>query len=211
MASGFRLDARQQTNFDVEVFNMDLPVLANILGGSFTNFRGHPEELYRCLLSRRDFRSLAGCPSNDQGFLSKLKEIAPEMRALGVVITISGGLVTIQTRAAAEKEQAAESALLATFNSSAAIRAEFGNFERYSAYQRGVASGRIHEPRVGRIAAEDQGTSQIDARLPIEKQCRKRWELDVALRSEFRNNFDSFLAYEKANAAGQVRRLAPKA
>jgi hypothetical protein len=191
---------------------MDIPVLASILVGSFDGFRGGPEELYRSLLSRNDFRSLAGCPSNARGFLLKLKEIAPEMRALGVVVTVLGtGLITIQSRASAEKEHAAESALLAAFNGDAAIRAEFGTFERFLAYKRGIAAGRIHEPRGGR-AAEERGThaEQVDARLPLDEQCRQRWPLEPETRAEFRNNFDAFLAYEKANAAGQVRRLAPR-
>jgi hypothetical protein len=59
---------------------MDIPILASILTGSFLNFRGDPETLYRCLLSRNDFRSLAGVPSNARGFLSKLREMPRQSR-----------------------------------------------------------------------------------------------------------------------------------
>jgi hypothetical protein len=191
---------------------MDIPVLAEILRGSFTDppFRGDPETLYRCLLSRNDFRSLAGCPSNARGFISKLKEISPELRALGVDIVVLGtGQIRIRSREAAEAEAAEESRLRAAFFSSsadaAAIRREFGGNSdeaclRWIAYKKGVAAGVIHPPRTH--AVEDNSATARDPR-PIEEQARSRWA-DPKVRREF-TNFDAYLAYEKAAAAGQVR------
>jgi hypothetical protein len=199
---------------------MDIPVFASILAGSFLNFRGGPQELYRTLLSRNDFRCLSGVPSTADGFLSVLKSITPEMRALGVDIGIlASGQIRIRSREAAEAEQAEESRLRAAFFSSsadaAAIRAEYGgnsedSCQRWMAYKRGVANGRIHEPRGGRVAEEHAThAAQVDPRLPVEERCRQTWNLSPAVRSEFRT-FESFLAWEKATAAGQVRRLVPR-
>jgi hypothetical protein len=195
---------------------MDLPALASILSGSFTapQFRGDPETLYRCLLSRRDFTSLAGCPSNARDFLLKLKEIAPELRALGVDIVVLGtGQLRIRSRADAEAEQAEESRLRAAFFSSssadaAAIRREFGGnsedaFQRWMAYKRGVAAGRI-KPPITHAVVEANSATAIDPR-PVEEQCKSRWALDAKVRREFHENFDAYVAFEKASANGQVR------
>jgi hypothetical protein len=135
---------------------MDIPALAAILSGSFLNFRGGPEELYRSLLSRTDFRSLSGVPSNDRGFLLALKEIGTELRAFGVEVTVlSTSQIRIQSRAAAVAEQAEESQLRTEFFSKLPAGTEarrgFQNseegFVRYLAYKRGVDAGRIHPPR----------------------------------------------------------------
>ena len=200
---------------------MDVPKLAEILRTSFDGFKDADDQLLRELFARSDVAALRDIPSQPRAFRLVLKTIAPDLLALGVSVKVSdNGLVTICSASAAQKEASADAALRAAFFSklpeAAALRKEFGAGEtgylRFSAYRRGIGANAIHPPRgVGRVAAEDQGAAQIDARLPIEKQCRKRWDLEPDLRSEFRNNFDSFLAYEKANAAGQVRRLAPRA
>jgi hypothetical protein len=39
----------------------------------------------------------------------------------------------------------------------------------------------------------------------IERQCKMTWDNDAGTRAEFQNNFASFLAYTKAEAAGRVR------
>jgi hypothetical protein len=158
---------------------MDIPILASILTGSFLNFRGDPETLYRCLLSRNDFRSLAGVPSNARGFLSKLREISPELHSLGVTLTVlSSGLITIQARADAEKVQAEESRLRTAFFSNLPEGAETrrgfqrseDGFQRFLSYTRGMAAGRIHEPRGGRVAEEHgKHAEQVDPRLPPSK------------------------------------------
>ena len=57
-------------------------------------------------------------------------------------------------------------------------------------------------------------TDDIDAaddNLPIEDRCKKAWDKDPGLRKEFGNDFDGYLAHEKAVAGGQVRVLKPKA
>lgn len=45
----------------------------------------------------------------------------------------------------------------------------------------------------------------------IERQCKMTWDKDAGIRGEFRNNFESFLAYTKAEAAGRVRIVSGKA
>jgi hypothetical protein len=85
--------------------------------------------------------------------------------------------------------------------------------ERLAAYQRDVASGELdddsttkvsNEPNLGsELNAEPEST--VDPHLPLDEQCRQRWDLEPATRAEFRDNYEAFLAYEKAVASGQVR------
>ena len=198
---------------------MDVLALAQALRENFVGFKGSETELLRELFAHSGPRSLRDVPSNPRSFRLALKTIAPELLSLGVaVVVFDTGMVHIKAASVAQAEASAEASLRSSFYSAlpeaVALRAEFGNseegFKRFAAYRRGLGTGQIHPPRVGRVAADDQGTVHVDQRLPIEKQCRQRWDLDPDLRSEFRNNFDAFLAYEKANAAGQVRRLIPR-
>ena len=43
------------------------------------------------------------------------------------------------------------------------------------------------------------------AGAPLEDQARNVWERDAGLRAEFAEDFDAFLAYRKAEAAGRAR------
>jgi hypothetical protein len=199
---------------------MDVHAVAAALRSYCENFKGSETELLRELFAHSDPRSLRDVPSNPRSFRLALKTIAPELLALGVSVTIfDTGMVHVKSASAAQTEASAEATLRSSFFSALpeakVLRQEFGNdehgFQRFAAYRRGLGTGQIHPPRTGRLAVDDQGTAQVDVRLPIEKQCRKRWDLEPSLRSEFRNNFESFLAYERANAAGQVRRLVPRA
>lgn len=198
---------------------MDIPKIASILLGSFTNFVGGPDTLYRSLLSRPDFRSLSGVPSNDRGFLAVLKEIGPDLRALGVEVTVlSTGLIKIRTREDAVKAEAEEARLRAEFFNplpeGATVRSGFGGnseqaFQRFFAYTKGVAAGEIHEARTrpNALAADDRAThAQVDSRLPLETRCRQIWEIDPKTRGQF-TGFEAFLAYEQAMAKGLVRKL----
>jgi hypothetical protein len=81
-----------------------------------------------------------------------------------------------------------------------------------AAYERTFGSGSVHATANAQRPANDNKDtvapqSTVDARLPLEERCRQRWALDPALRTEFHDNYAAFLAYEKANARGQVRRL----
>jgi hypothetical protein len=194
---------------------MDIPVFASILKGSFEEFRGGPQELYRSLLSRNDFRCLSGVPSTAEGFLSVLKLITPELLSHGVhVQVLATGQIRIRSREAAEAAEAEEARLRAAFFNptsaeAASIRAEFGgasesSFQRWLGYKRGVDKGVIHPPRTH--AVESRGNATATDPRPIEEQCRSRWSSDPKVRSEFKT-FDAYVAYEKAAAAGQVRIL----
>jgi len=61
------------------------------------------------------------------------------------------------------------------------------------------------------ISQTNIGTGEkdkIDPNLPIEEQAKLAWNKDPALRKEFgEDNFSSYLAYSKANAAGLVKIL----
>jgi hypothetical protein len=46
---------------------------------------------------------------------------------------------------------------------------------------------------------------EVDPNLPIEDQAKAIWKKNPELRKEFGDNFDSYLAFSKANAEGRVR------
>jgi hypothetical protein len=85
--------------------------------------------------------------------------------------------------------------------------------ERLAAYQRDVASGELDDDSIARVSnkpnlgseSEAETESTVDPHLPIEERCRQNWDADSATRSEFRENYEAYLAYEKAVANGQVR------
>jgi hypothetical protein len=193
---------------------MDAQVLANTLSGSFIGFRGSDTELLSELFAKS--RSL-DVPSNVRAFRFALKALAPELLALGVHVEVfDSGVIHILTATAAQKEASEEARARMSFNlpENASVRAEFGTFERFYAYKRGLEAGRIHEPRRGTnvIASEQPGTSaQVDERLPLEEKCKQRWSLEPATRAEFGNSYERFLAYETAKAKGVVRKFGPAA
>jgi hypothetical protein len=201
---------------------MEITAVAEILRTRFIGFRGSETELLREMFAHSNPGALRDVPSNPRAFRTALKTIAPELVALGVSLTIfDSGMIHVTSSSAAQKDASEESALRASFFNmslpeSATLRSEFGNSEqgflRFAAYRRGLSKGQIHEPRRGTnaLAAEDKAHAAVDTRLPIEEQCRQRWNLEPAVRSEFRS-FDAFLAYEKAHSRGQVRQFAPGA
>lgn len=190
---------------------MDAQVVANVLSGNFIGFRGSDTELLSELFAKS--RSL-DVPSNPRAFRFALKALAPELFALGVHVEVfDSGVIHILTATAAQKEASEEARLRAAFNSTlpeaVAIRAEFGTFERFYAYKRGLEAGRIHEPRRGAnvLAADDKGThAKVDPRLSLEAQCRQRWELEPETRKKF-TSYEAFEAFERANARGAVRQF----
>jgi hypothetical protein len=189
--------------------------MANALSGSFIGFKGSDTQLLSELFMKN--RSLTDVPSNPRAFRFALKALAPELLALGVNVTIfDTGMVHITRASDAQKEASEEARARMSFNlpENASIRAEFGTFERFYAYKRGLAAGRIHEPRRGAnvIGAEQPGTSaHVDERLPLEERCKQRWSLEPATRAEFGNSYERFLAYSKAQARGVVRKFGPAA
>lgn len=46
-----------------------------------------------------------------------------------------------------------------------------------------------------------------DASLPLEERAKAKWEADANLRAEFNNQFDNYLAYQKAQESGKVKVL----
>ena len=57
---------------------------------------------------------------------------------------------------------------------------------------------------------EDQESPEAkEANLPIEQRCQARWDRDPSIREEF-GAFEGYLAYEKADANGQVKNLRSK-
>jgi hypothetical protein len=194
---------------------MDAQTMAKALSGSFIGFRGSDTNLLSELFIKD--RSLTDVPSNPIAFRFALKALAPELLALGVHVTVfDTGMVRITRASDAQKEASEEARARISFNlpENAAIRTEFGTFERFYAYKRGLAAGRIHEPRRGAnvIGDEQPGTSaEVDERLPLEEKCKQRWSLEPATRAEFGNSCERFLAYETAKAKGVVRKFGPAA
>jgi hypothetical protein len=196
---------------------MDVPIFAEILKTSCNGFHGGADELYSTLVVRRDFRSLPFVPSQAR-FLDTLKMIAPEAQQHGVEIKIAPtGMIDVRVlagpaaeRLKAQGDEEARSKFFASSAESVALRAEFGNgepgFVRYGAYIRGVASGRIHEPRRGKVITEQQGApvAGVDPRLPIEARCRATWDRSPEVRATF-SSYAAYEAYEKAIARGAVR------
>ncbi|MBF0270326.1 MAG: S49 family peptidase [Alphaproteobacteria bacterium] len=72
-----------------------------------------------------------------------------------------------------------------------------------------IKSAEPAEKLVPAAGGADAVASQaaIDAALPLEDRCKRAWDKDPALRAEFRDKFDAYLAFEKATASGQARIL----
>lgn len=95
-----------------------------------------------------------------------------------------------------------EERIAACWQASADLRAEFGTFDVYSAYRVAAAAGRFTVNR-GTVAAVPP---VINPSAPaIEDRCAAAWRTDPDLRAEFGDNFESYLAFSRADAAGLVR------
>jgi len=57
---------------------------------------------------------------------------------------------------------------------------------------------------------DDDSQAVDDSKLPLEERCKATWDKDESLRAEFNDDYDSYFAYEKANAKGNVRILGNK-
>jgi hypothetical protein len=177
-------------------------------------FDGGANELYKRLLAHRSFRNAPYVPSGTT-FVEHLQMLVGKSNTTGLEITFApNGRVRIESVRPAEEnpdEQTLLAKLRAEYNASSDLRREFRTFESYSAYQRGVVSGRISQTAglKGRNVIDEGRTvsANVDTRLPIEERCRQRWAVEPATRKEFHENFAAFVAYEKANAKGQVRQL----
>lgn len=53
-------------------------------------------------------------------------------------------------------------------------------------------------------------TLDKDSDLPIEERAKAAWDKDSKIRKEFDGDYDSYLAYEKANSKGQIKILRGK-
>lgn len=51
------------------------------------------------------------------------------------------------------------------------------------------------------------GKPKVDPSLPIDERAKAEWDSDPNLRTEFNGNFDSYLAFARADDAGQVKVL----
>ncbi len=54
--------------------------------------------------------------------------------------------------------------------------------------------------------AKPQGTA-VDENAPLDQRAKAKWDSDPALRAEFGDSFDAYLAFEKANTQGAARIL----
>lgn len=60
------------------------------------------------------------------------------------------------------------------------------------------------DPSFEKTASEK---AKVDSDAPIEDRTKAEWQNDSKLRSEFGNDYDSYLAYKKASEANQVKIL----
>jgi len=56
----------------------------------------------------------------------------------------------------------------------------------------------------------DDVSTMGDDNLPVAERCKAKWDKDAELRNEFNDDYDAYLAYEKAVQGGQVRELNKK-
>ena len=63
------------------------------------------------------------------------------------------------------------------------------------------------EPNIDLDASAVKQKEKIDANLPLEQKAQNLWDKDTKLRSEFSGDFDSYLAFAKAEEEGQVKIL----
>jgi len=57
---------------------------------------------------------------------------------------------------------------------------------------------------------KDVDTTEQDKNLPVEERAKKTWDKDAKVRKEFDGDYESYLAWFKANAKGQVKILQGK-
>jgi ClpP class serine protease len=57
------------------------------------------------------------------------------------------------------------------------------------------------------VAPDPQATAAADAALPLEERCKRAWYADPNLRAEFRDSFDAYLAFSRAESKGKVKIL----
>lgn len=63
------------------------------------------------------------------------------------------------------------------------------------------------DPVVTVLVPDVEKPAAKDENLPIEDKAKIDWDKDPDLRAEFSNRFDAYLAYVKADAAGQIKIL----
>ena len=89
------------------------------------------------------------------------------------------------------------------------LRFEFmDNFDIYLAFAKADEVGRAKI--AGGISQEGKKDTQAainstDENLPIEDRAKAAWDKDPDLRFEFVDNFDAYLAFAKADKAGQAK------
>ena len=89
------------------------------------------------------------------------------------------------------------------------LRFEFvDNFDIFLAFTRADKAGRAKT--AGGISQDGKKDTQApidstDENLPIEDRAKSAWDKDPDLRFEFVDNFDAYLAFAKADKAGQAK------
>jgi len=57
------------------------------------------------------------------------------------------------------------------------------------------------------VAPEQEAAAAADAALPLEDRCKREWDGDPKLRTEFGDSYGSYLAFRKADEKGRVKIL----
>ena len=57
------------------------------------------------------------------------------------------------------------------------------------------------------VAPDLEAAANADAALPLEERCKRAWDRDPNLRAEFGDQYESYLAFSRADAKGRVKIL----
>jgi hypothetical protein len=172
-------------------------------------FDGGAAELYTRMRARfrNEYRTMTDLPACGEDFLLELRRELPKLKARGVdVVMLPNGGVRIKTALEVREDRMNDNLMRAQWRDNPQLRREFSSFESYAAYEKANASGKVHVARASN--KDNQQSSQnadVDPRLPLEERCRQIWKISPNIRSEFRDNFDAFFAYEQRAEKGQAR------
>lgn len=73
-----------------------------------------------------------------------------------------------------------------------------------------LADGKVIVPAAVAPAVDPPPTADADPNLPVDQRSKAAWDKDPAIRAEFSNNFDNYLAWMKSTEAGRARILGRK-
>jgi signal peptide peptidase SppA len=89
----------------------------------------------------------------------------------------------------------------------AAERTKLGKTATDLAADAGALAGVRPTPAADPGADAAAAAAQAEASKPLEERCKAKWDRDAKLRAEYGEQYDAYLAFEKAHAEGRVKIL----